>query len=417
MVAREAASLKSLDDPRGAELVKWANQAKSNSRINALIEQATSDPRIEMPIDEWDKNPYLLGVKNGVVDLKTGALLEGDITSHITRVSPISYTQGLTNLRWKTFLNEAFNGDQEYIDWVQKAVGYTATGLNNQDVVFLIYGPPGSGKNTFIETIFEALGKSQHAWALDSNVLALGDKMSSTDEYHMAELRGRRMIWVDELPESERIKENQIKKLTGSGTIQGRSPGERPIQFVSSGKLWISTNHRPIITDEAMWRRLLPVPLTNKPAKPDPGLKKYLADPDGALPAVLAWIVEGAVKYLSSSQENPLEMCTVVREAHEIYKKNEDRIGAFLEEETIKGEDAVLVNKVYKRYKEWSDSRGERPVTQISFHRKLADRGLDILGSGNRATLRGIALVPHEVAAMQQADFGSAARFSNYTWS
>lgn len=413
LIAREAATLKSLDDPRGAEIVKWANSAKSNARINAMIDQATSDPRVDMDISDWDKDPHLLGVKNGVVDLKTGELSPGNIEAHITRISPISYTQGLRNVRWETFLNEAFGGDKELIDWAQKAVGYTATGLNNQDVVFVIYGPPGSGKNTFIETIFEALGAAQHAWALDSNVLALGDKVSSSDEYHMAELRGRRMIWVDELPESERIKENQVKKLTGSGTIQGRSPGEKPIQFTSTGKLWISTNHRPIITDEAMWRRLLPIPLTNKPAKPDPSLKKYLADPEGALPAVLAWIVEGAVKYLSSSETNPLEMCTAVKEAHEIYRKNEDRIGSFLEEETITGEEAsVNVNALYRRYKGWSDSRGERPVTQIAFHRKLADRGLDVIGNGNRAVLKGVGLAPYEVESAQQTDFANLARFS-----
>jgi putative DNA primase/helicase len=208
--------------------------------------------------------------------------------------------------------------------------------------MFMIYGPPGSGKNTFIETVFEALGKSEYAWALDSNILALGDRVSSTDEYHMAELRGRRMIWVDELPESERIKENQVKKLTGSGTIQGRSPGERPIQFTSQGKLWISTNHRPIITDDAMWRRMRPIPLTNKPEKPDTTLKPYLADPEGALPAVLSWAIDGAVKYLTSSQLDPLGWCAVVKEAHDSYKKNEDRIGAFLEEEARESAEGSL---------------------------------------------------------------------------
>lgn len=411
VVAREVALLPTADDPRASDLVKWANQAKSNGRITSMIEQANSDPRINMALEDWDKNPYQLGVKNGIVDLKTGSLSSGDINSHITRVSPISYTEGLTNVRWSNFLKEAFNGDQEYIEWAQKAVGYTATGLNNQDVVFLIYGPPGSGKNTFVETIFEALGKAQHAWALDSNVLALGDRISSTDEYHMAELRGRRMIWVDELPENERIKENQIKKLTGSGTIQGRSPGEKPIQFTSTGKLWISTNHRPIITDEAMWRRLLPMPLTNKPAKPDPNLKKYLADPDGALPAVLAWIVEGAVKYLASSQDNPLEMCTAVRDAHEVYRLNEDRIGAFLDEETTTG-DKVLVNSLYKRYKSWSESRGERPVTQITFHRKLSDRGMEVIGTGNKAVLVGLALKMIEISMSDQINFSETIRFS-----
>jgi putative DNA primase/helicase len=417
VIAREAAMLQSLDDPRGPEIVKWANQAKSNGRINAMLEQAQSDARIQVEVEDWDKNAYLLGVKNGVVDLKTGKLTQGDIESHITRISPIAYTQGIRDTRWETFLLEAVNGDREYLDWLQKAVGYTATGLNNQDAIFLIYGPPGSGKNTFIETIFEALGKAQHAWALDSNVLALGDRVSTSDEYHMAELRGRRMIWVDELPESERIKENQVKKLTGSGTIQGRSPGEKPIQFTSTGKLWVSTNHRPIITDEAMWRRLLPIPLTNKPSRPDPSLKKYLADPEGALPAVLAWIVEGAVKYLSSSQDNPLEMCTVVRDAHEIYRRNEDRIGSFLEEETIASPTSDMkMNDLYRRYKGWSDSRGEKGLSQIAFHRKLSDRGLEVLGAGNRAILTGITLAPHEVTQMTQPDFATSARFSNMSF-
>jgi putative DNA primase/helicase len=225
------------------------------------------------------------------------------------------------------------------------------------------------------------------------------------------------MIWVDELPESERIKENQVKKLTGSGTIQGRSPGEKPIQFTSTGKLWVSTNHRPIITDEAMWRRLLPIPLTNKPSRPDPSLKKYLADPEGALPAVLAWIVEGAVKYLSSSQDNPLEMCTVVRDAHEIYRRNEDRIGSFLEEETIASPTSDMkMNDLYRRYKGWSDSRGEKGLSQIAFHRKLSDRGLEVLGAGNRAILTGITLAPHEVTQMTQPDFATSARFSNMSF-
>ena len=42
--------------------------------------------------------------------------------------------------------------------------------------------------------------------------LAQGDGQThGSDLYHWAELRGRRLVWVDELPESERIKENSIK--------------------------------------------------------------------------------------------------------------------------------------------------------------------------------------------------------------
>ena len=414
VIASEVANY-SPDDSKATELVKWANQAKSNSRINSMIDQATSDSRIQVEVEEWDKDPHLLGVRNGVIDLKTGELKRGRPDLHITKRAPIAYTPGLTNHRWETFLNEATKGDKELQDWLQRAVGYTLTGLNNQDVAFIIYGPPGSGKNTFIETIYEALGKSEYAWALDSNILALGDRMNSTDEYHMAKLIGRRMIWVDELPENERIKENQVKKLTGSGTLQGRNPGEQPIQFTSHGKLWISTNHRPIITDDAMWRRIRPIPLTNKPEKPDPSLKEYLADPEGALPAVLAWAVEGAVKYLSSSATDPLGWCSAVKEAHDIYKKNEDRIGAFLEEETRPDENGNLpVSTLYRIYKNWSDSRSEKPLTQIAFQRKLSDRGVEIIGSGNRAAMRGYELLPREVPQAPVVDFSQHARFANF---
>lgn len=401
------------DDPKAAELVKWANRAKANASIDNMINQAKTDERIQVPVDEWDGNPYLLGVKNGVVDLRTGELKKGRPDLHLTKKSPIDYVAGLRNVRWDTFLKEATGNDPELISWLQLAVGYTLTGLNSQDVMFLIYGPPGSGKNTFVETIFEALGSAQYAWALDSNVLALGDRPNSSDEYHMAKLMGRRMIWVDELPESERIKENQVKKLTGSGTIQGRNPGGEPFQFTSQGKLWISTNHRPIITDDAMWRRMRPIPLTNKPEKPDISLKPYLADPEGALPAVLSWAVEGAVRYLASSASDPLGWCSVVKEAHESYKKNEDRIGAFLEEEAREEAGSSMnLSELFRSYRFWSDARGEKPLTQIGFTRKLADRGIDIVGTGTKAIIRGYVMLPREVPMAPVVDFTANLKYA-----
>ena len=412
VVASEVANY-AADDVRATELVKWANQAKSNARITSTIDQAVSDSRIQVDVAEWDSDPLLLGVKNGVIDLKTGELKAGRPDLHITKRAPVNYSPGLTNLRWDTFLDEATGGDKEFQDWLQRAVGYTLTGLTNQDVAFLIYGPPGSGKNSFIETVLEALGRSEYAWSLDPNVLALNDRTNSTDEYHMAKLVGRRMIWVDELPENERIKENQVKKLTGSGVIQGRNPGEQPIQFTASGKLWISTNHRPIITDDAMWRRLRPIPLMNKPERPDPSLKTYLSDPDGALPAVLAWAVEGAMKYLNSSANDPLGWCAVVKDAHESYRKNEDRIGSFLEEETTAAEGInIKVTQVYSLYKIWSEIRGERALTQIAFQRKLMDRGIEIIGNGNRALLKNMTKAIQEAPSSDPVDFGVLSKFS-----
>jgi P4 family phage/plasmid primase-like protien len=417
VVASEVVGL-DLGSSKANEVINWAKQAKSNTRIANMMKSSVSDKRIQVSIDHWDGDVDLLGVMNGVVDLKTGDLLSGRPDLYITRRAPVAYTPGLRNVRFEQFLDFATGGDKEFQEWLQRAVGYTLTGMNNQDVLFLVYGPPGSGKTTFVETIVNALGTQQYSWTLDSSVLAAGDGQANrTDEYHMAELRGRRLIWVDELPESERLKENQVKKMTGSGTLQGRSPGERPFTFRSQGKLWVTTNHRPIITDDAMWRRLRPIPLTNIPENPDKDLRPYLSDPEGGLPAVLAWAVDGAIKYLNSSAKDALGWCSVVKDAADIYRKNEDRIGLFFEEETKQSEgSSVLVSELYGIYRRWSESRGERAMTQIAFHRKISDRALKLVGQGAKAELHGYSKLPRvvpDVSVDSEVDWAREARFSS----
>lgn len=396
-----------------AEVIKWAHASRSNSRLRGAIDSAKSDPRVEVNVNMWDKDEALIGVSNGVVDLRTGELLKGRPDLHITRRAPVSYTSGIRNAKWEQFLEFATGGDREYQDWLQRAAGYSITGSNKYDVMFLVYGPPGSGKNTFVEALVKCLGTQEYAWPLDSSILAQGDGQSnSADLYHWAELRGRRIVWVDELPDSERMKENAVKKLTGSSEISARSPGEKPFTFQSRAKLWVSTNHRPVITDDAMWRRIRPIPFIRVPEVADPDLKEYIFDPEGALPAVLAWAVEGAIKVLGSSSRDGLGWCAQVAEAAEVYRRNEDRIGIFLSEETNEAEGASTpVKSLYGVYRAWSEERGERPMTQIAFHRKLVDRNIQVEGLGSRAFVHGRSLVPRAVQS-QDIDWSTAMRFA-----
>jgi P4 family phage/plasmid primase-like protien len=408
LVASEIKHYDESEADKRQQIIQWAAQAKSEARLKSAINNANSDPRIRVDVDKWDQDPNMLGVTNGVVDLRTGKLIKGNPELYITKRAPVAYTRGLTNMRWQQFLDFATDGDKEFQEWIQRAAGYSLTGLSRYDILFLVYGPAGSGKNTLVEAIVKCLGSSQYAFPLDSSILALdGGSSRSTDLYHWAEMRGRRMVWVDELPDNERIKENSVKKLTGSSEISARSPGEKPFTFQSQAKLWITTNHRPIITDDAMWRRIRPIPMIKTPEKADPGLKEYIFDPDGALPAVLSWAVEGAIKVLGSSQKDGLGWCKAVSEAAEMYRKNEDRIALFLEEELVTAVGATItVKQVFQLYRTWSEDRGERPMTQIAFDRKLRERNLKIEGSGAKATIFDRYMSPRQVPLGSSADWG-----------
>ncbi len=397
--------------------LKWSQQGRSMARLQSALQAANSDPRISVDVDQWDKDDYLLGVMNGVVDLRTGDLLQNRPDLFITRRSPVGYIKGQKNVRWEEFLNFATGGDKEYQDWLQRAAGYSITGSRRYDILFIVYGPAGSGKNTFVEALVKCLGTKQYAWPLDTSLLMSSDgRAAAQDQYHWAELRGRRFAWIDELPDGERLKENSIKKLTGSSEISARSPGEKPFTFSSKAKVWISTNHRPIITDDAMWRRIRPMPFSFVPEVPDPNLKEYLFDPEGGLPAVLSWAVEGAIKVINSGSRDGLGWCRVVQEAAELYRKNEDRLQIFLSEETNEYVGAnIPIKQLFTTYQYWSNERGERPMTQVAFQRKLSEKGINVTGSGGRAIVMDRALTPRPILtppALVEVDWANVSKFS-----
>lgn len=377
------------DDANPGAYEKWAHVSRANARFRAAIESAKSDPRILVDLEDWDKDPELFGTANGVVNLRTGEFVENAPSHRISMKSNIKYIPGYRNDKWQKFLHDVTNGDKEYEKYLQRLVGYSITGYSNLDIIALMYGPPGTGKNTFIESIVKAAG--EYSWPLDLSVISESNGISgNSDLYHIAELFNKRICWVDELPEGERLKENTMKKLSGSSLMSARSPGGRPFSFYLKAKTWISSNHRPPINDVAMWRRIKALPFVHSPAQMDPSLKEYLSDPERGQPAVLAWMIEGAVDYLNNPApgEDPIGYCRVVAESTEVYKKSEDRLGTFIEEELeVSPGLSTPMQAVYAKYISWAMARGERSGTMPQFQKQLGDRRVSVEGFGKTAAV------------------------------
>ncbi len=398
LVARELLIYDASTD-HGKAIGKWSQDSRSTARLDAAMKQWKVGPTVRTPVSNWDRNHELLGVKNGVVNLRTGELVEGRPEMGITKRTPAAYERGMRAVQWEQFLDFATGGDKELQSWLQLAAGYTLTGRNDLDVFFIVFGRPGSGKSTFLEALSHVLGE-QYSIHLPVAALIDDGRGGSQDEYYRAQLPGMRMAVFSEWPTGKRTKEDAIKQLTGDLTMTGRHPGGQPFTFQSQTKLWLGTNVLPAINDSAMWRRIRAIPFPFVPEVPNPDLKVWLSDPEGGLPAVMSWCVEGAVRILNSSSRDPLGLCEAVRVASAEYQVQEDRMGQFLDEETSVGSGrGVSVAALYEVYKMWAEERGERGMTRLPFEKALKEKGLSITGRGRHAEVDGVSLRPRTVGS------------------
>lgn len=382
--------------PQWDNRMKHVNTTRASASIRKAVALAESDPRVQVAMNVWDSDVELLGVMNGVVDLRTGNLVPPARNQYITKRTACAYEPGKRDTRLAIWLDQTTNGDKELQALLQRWAGYCLTAEVREEKFVMLYGPAGTGKSTFLELVKAAAG--DYGLTLDANnIMAskFGGGAGGSQEYFIAEIVGKRVIVVSELAEGESMKEDVIKRLTGADSMMGRPIGGSPIQFRSKAKLMVGTNNRPRIKDNAMWRRVLLVPFLHVPQVADKSLKPYLLDPNGGLPAFLSWAVEGAVAWFARG----LGSCAIVDEATSDYKASEDEVGIFLAEELRAGEGLqISMSDVHNTWKLWQEDRGiQNPENVGRLLRKLVDRGLDVEGTGRRAMVKNWALQPKSV--------------------
>jgi putative DNA primase/helicase len=363
-IYREASDAE--DEDRRKALAKHAANSESETRIRAMIELAKS----EVPIspDKLDADPWLLNVRNGTIDLRTGELREHRREDLITKLAPIDYDPDAKAPTWEAFLERVLPG-QELRAFVQRAIGYSATGDTSEQCMFIHHGPGANGKSTFQETVAAALGD----YAMRTPTETLLVKRSGGVPNDVARLKGARFVTASETEEGRRLAESLVKDLTGQDTISARFMWAEWFDFKPTHALHLSTNHKPEIrgTDAAIWRRirLIPWAVTIPPGEQDRRLAEKLR---GELPGVLAWVVRGCLAWQREGLQAPEE----VRQATKAYRAEMDVLAAFLADCCVRDEDEdAFAGELWGAWKRWCEETGEQAGTQKRFGGRLAERG------------------------------------------
>lgn len=349
-----------------------ATKLHGNAEALARMEKmARSEPGMHVASPaEFDADPFALTCLNGIVDLHTGRLRQTRPEDLVSKLAGCAYDPDAGCPMFESFL-ETIMPDPEIRAFVQRAVGYTLTGLVREEKFFLAYGTGQNGKSVFANTIAAMLG--EYVVTLGAPLITLR-KHENEAERMMARLPGSRLALVNETAQGEVFDSARVKAIASREKLSARKLRHEGFDFMPSHKLWIRTNHLlgSLDSGDGFWRRCTPIPFTVR--VPD---EKKIDDLDdkiiaSELPGVLAWAVRGAVDWLRGGLRVPLAIKEVVAQ----YREETDLLGEWLAENTERDpEGMVTVMQAYADYAEHCRESGMKPGSKNTFARTMTDRG------------------------------------------
>ncbi len=363
-----------LDDPSmRVEVAKQVARSESARSLDAMLKLAQSEPDIAITsdrLDDWQTTRYHLNVTNGTLDLRDGMLAPHDPNDLITKLAPVAYHPSKMAPTWEAFLARVLP-DPEVRAFLQRAIGYSATGSIEERAFFILHGGGANGKSTFLEAIRHVLGDYARTTAAEA-VLTRRDEGASHD---LARLKGARFVTASETNEGRRLDEARIKAITGGEAITARRLYHEAFEFVPTFSLWLATNHVPDIhgTDDGIWDRVHLIPFTQRipEGERDPRLlDKLRSEAEG----MLAWLVEGAKQWADGGLRPP----PAVRRAVQVHRSDMDCVGQLLEECCDRSDPRAFTtaDDLRQGYSAWAAMAGEQHLTKQKLGRRLKDAGL-----------------------------------------
>lgn len=368
---RQVAAIRIEDLDQRKAAVAWALGSESAYRRRAMVDLARSEPPIAARFSDFDQDPWLLGCRNGVLDLRSGCLRPGRPSDLVTKSVGYDFDPEAQCPRWERFLAEVFDGDAQLVGFLRRAVGYSLTGDVREQCLFLCHGRGCNGKSVFLSTLRAVLG--DYAANTPFSTFEWDRNANTTND--LAALAGARLVTASETSEARRLNEARVKAITGGDPVTCRFLFSEFFTFTPTFKVWLAMNALPKVTgtDDGIWRRIRLIPFkVSFAGREDRTLAATLR---AELPGILRWALEGCLEWQSLGSLEPPEAVTNATDA---FRKESDLVGRFLDEEALMGEGmTVRASELYAAFVAWAKRQGEDTMTGTAFGLRMRDLGYE----------------------------------------
>lgn len=354
----------------------WAVKSRNAGKIKDALWEAQS--LMVKAAEEFDKNAFELNTPSGIVDLRTGSVRPHEPTAYCTSMTRYSPKHGPRPM-WDEFLRYVTADDQDLMDYLQAVAGMAAIGQVYYEGLVIAHGIGGNGKSTLFNAIQGVFGS--YATSIRPQILmAMKNQAEVTG---LIDVKGKRFVLAAETEEGSRLSESTMKRLASTDIISARWLYHDAVTFSPSHTLVLCTNHLPKVgsTDHGTWRRIMTVPFNKRVEDDKPVIRNYsqvLQDNEGG--NILAWIIEGAVKFFANGCD--IKLPKAVIDATLEYQAAENWISNFITDCCDTGPKHHEFGSVlYSTYQQWAENNGEYKRRPRDFAAALESQGYSKRGT------------------------------------
>lgn len=403
-----------------AHKVKCGNVDKQAKTLTA------AEWRVRVAVEKLDSDPWVLAVKNGMVDLKAalaqparemvngqptplsewrrGWLKPIDRASNPTKCAGVPFIPAAECPAWEAFM-ELILPDQAVRNCFQRCMGALLFGRNVAQIALLLRGGGGNGKSMLMKIIGEVLD-AFGGYAAPARVEMFLQTQSQSPSQATPEeidLPGARVIIASEPGVTDIFSAKKIKSLTGGDLRPVRGLNKDQFVYRPTAIPVISFNRTPKIKDEdeGTRRRLVFIPLEVNLRLLPPELRKSELQAEAELmaelPGILNWMLDGFRDFYTRIEQNVgtppgIDPPPVMQALKDRIMEAADPVGQFLKECAVLDEKAKTPTpEFFRAFKAWARDNGARVFSDAALRDNLIEKGFEKGKSNGNMVFKGFA--------------------------
>lgn len=309
----------------------------------------------------------LIAFRNGFLHLPTRTLLPATPRLFITAAVEFDYNPAApAPVEWLKFLRSVWPDDSESIAALGEVFGYMMTDDTSQQKMFMMIGPPRSGKGTILRILESVVGAHNRCSPSLSSL---------SGQFGLETLVGKRMGMFSDArlsgkTDQQPIVENLLR-ISGEDTISVPRKNKTDWTGKLPTRIIMASNEMPSFSDSsgALANRFIMFRFnTSFLGREDRGLSARLIP---ELPGVVLWALDGLERLRARGY---MTMPESGRELSDEMRAQSSPIGEFVAEKCVLRTDFVVDRgEIFRAWRDWCVDQGrDHPGTQASFGRQLS---------------------------------------------